>query len=526
MRKNTGTRSAWAALAASGVAAILLTLPTPGVRGSGARATGGEGAGADSRSTPGCCDPPSVGGDSRLATGCAVPSRPNFVFILTDDMDAAALRHMPRTRRLVGGCGATFNNMFVTNPICCPSSVSMLTGQYSHNNGILHNVPPQGGFQKFVDIGGDRSTLATWLHDGGYLTGRVGKYLVGYPTGTTYVPPGWDDWHSTYEGSTTYFNYALNENGAVVPYGAAEDDYITDVLSRKAIQFLAGAEANDDQPFFLVFAPTAPHAGAAQNGPPTPAPRHRGSFAGVTAPRPPSFNEADVSDKPPAIRNLPLLTAAQVAAIDQEYQARLESLQAVDEAVERIVDTLDALGELEDTYILFTSDNGYHLGQHRLRNGKAQVYEEDIRVPLLVRGPGIPEGVSLDHFALNIDFAPTIADLARVVPGRVMDGRSLAPLLVRDTPPPHNWRKDFLVEVYRVPGQIGEPGFALRTRHELYVEFASGLRELYDIREDPFELENLITVADKGYVKRLSRRLAELATCSGDGCNDQVRKSR
>jgi arylsulfatase A-like enzyme len=306
----------------------------------------------------------------------------------------------------------------------------------------------------------------------------------------------------------------------VVPYGAAAEDYITDVFSQRAVEFLAAAEAVDDQPFFLVFSPTAPHGDAGPNGPPRPAPRHQGLFAGVTAPRPPSFNEADVNDKPPAIANLPLLTAAQVAAIDQEYQARLESLQAVDEAVERIIDTLDALGELEDTYIIFTADNGYHLGQHRLFNGKAQVYEEDIRVPLLVRGPGIPEGVALDHFALNIDFAPTICELAGVIPGRQMDGRSLAQLLVRDTPPPSNWRKDFLVAIYRVPGQLGPPSFSLRTRHEKYVEFATGPGELYDIREDPSELDNRIATADRGYLERLSRRLAELVTCSGGGCNE------
>jgi arylsulfatase A-like enzyme len=504
MRKRFGLSSGRTAPAAAVAAAMLLTLSSPGVVGLGGRSSGED-----------------IAGPGPRTTACQImPSRPNFVVILADDLDAASLQHMPRTRRLLGECGATFRNMFVTNPICCPSSVTLLTGQYSRNHQIAHNVPPLGGFQKFVDIGGEASTLATWLHDDGYLTGRVGKYLVGYPIGSTHVPPGWDDWHCAYEGFTSYFNYALNENGAVVQYGALEGDYITDVLARRSEEFLARAEADDERPFLLVFAPTAPHAGEGRNGPPTPAPRHRGMFAGASAPRPPSFNEADVSDKPPAIRALPPLTAAQVAAIDLEYQARLESLLAVDEAVERLVDALDALGELEDTYILFTSDNGYHLGQHRLFNGKAQIYEEDIRVPLLVRGPGIPGGVSLDHLALNIDLAPTITDLAGAAPGRPMDGRSLAPLLVRDTPPPNNWRKDFLVEIYRAPGQLGPPGFGLRTRHEMYVEFADGLGELYNIREDPFELENLIATAGRGYLKRLSRRLSELTACSGADCND------
>jgi N-acetylglucosamine-6-sulfatase len=453
--------------------------------------------------------------------------RPNFVFILTDDMDATSLQYMPRTQALIGGCGATFNNAFVVNPICTPSNVAILTGQYSHNHQIFHNPPPLGGFQKFIDTGGEASNLATWMHGDGYLTGRVGKYLIGYDAPNTHVPPGWDDWHCFYGGFTPFFNYSLNENGVVVQYGGAEEDYITDVLAKRAEEFLDSAEELDNDPFFLVFATSAPHSGTSANGPPTPAPRHLGSFAGATAPRPPSFNEADVSDKPPFIRNLPLLSAAQIAASDQEYRARLESLQAVDEAVERIVNKLNALGELENTYIFFTSDNGYHLCEHRLyipggpfprAGGKGEAYEEDIRVPLLVRGPGIPEGVTRDHFALNIDFAPTITDLAGTTPGRVMDGRSLAPLLVRDTPAPQNWRHDFLIEIYRVPGAPRPPVLALRTRHELYTEHADGFVELYDIREDPFQLQNLAPTADPGYLKKLSRRLAELSTCSGEGC--------
>lgn len=444
--------------------------------------------------------------------------RPNVVVILTDDMDAASMQYMPRTQALIGGCGATFNNAFVVNPICTPSNVSILTGQYSHNHQILHNPPPLGGFQKFIDTGGEASNLATWLQDDGYLTGRVGKYLIGYAVGNTHVPPGWDDWHCFYEGFTPFFNYSLNENGVVVPYGNTEGDYITDVLARRAEEFIENAEELDDSPFFLYFAPNAPHGGAARNGPPTPAPRHLGSFAGATAPRTPSFNEADVSDKPPSVANLPLLSAAQIQALDSEHRARLESLQAVDEAVERIILKLEALGELENTYIFFTSDNGYHLGLHRFFNGKGEAYEEDIRVPLLVRGPGIPAGVTLDQFALNIDLAPTITDLAGTTPGRVMDGCSLAPLMVRDTPAPQNWRHDFLVEIYRAPGQPGVPVLALRTRHELYTEHANGFVELYDIREDPFQLRNLAATADPGYLKKLSRRLAELATCSGGDC--------
>ncbi len=289
----------------------------------------------------------------------------------------------------------------------------------------------------------------------------MGKYLVGYPTGTTYIPPGWDDWRSTYEGFTSYYNYALNENGRGGPLRRRGGGLHHRRTLQKAVDFLAGAETNDRQPFFLVFSTTAPHAGEGQNGPPTPAPRHLGRFAGVTAPRPPSFNEADVSDKPPAIASLPPLTAAQIAAIDQEYQARLESLQAVDEAVEQIVDALEVLGELENTYLIFTSDNGYHLGQHRLRNGKAQVYEEDIRVPLLIRGPGVPRGVERDQFALNIDFRADDLRVGRRAP-RPRDGRPFP----RPTPPPPHTAATRLAE--RLPGRsVPRPGAARRAKSRL-----------------------------------------------------------
>ncbi|MGI8980023.1 MAG: sulfatase-like hydrolase/transferase [Pirellulaceae bacterium] len=276
------------------------------------------------------------------------------MFIMSDDQDVATMQYMPHVQELLAAQGVTFENSFVTSSICCPSNVTALTGQYTFNHGILNNISPTGGFQKFVDMRtdgdpatqGDESTLATWLDDAGYNTARVGKYLVQYPEGSTYVPPGWDEWYSTYEGTGRYFNYRLNENGTVVPYGSVPEDYSTDVLTGKAVDFIDRAEANDAQPFFLQFTPSAPHGDNVQNGPATPAPRHLGMFAGAQAPRTPSFNEADVSDKALPIRNFPLLTSTQIAAIDREYQSRLEALQALDEGVERIVETLAARGPL------------------------------------------------------------------------------------------------------------------------------------------------------------------------------------
>jgi arylsulfatase A-like enzyme len=405
-------------------------------------------------------------------------AQPNIVFIMSDDQDVPTMQYMPRVQALLADQGVTFNNSFVTSSVCCPSNVTALTGQYTFNHGVLNNVLPTGGFQKFVDMRtdgdpatqGDESTLATWLNDAGYNTARVGKYLVSYPDNSTYVPPGWDEWYNSYEGFTTYFGYRLNENGAVVQYGTDEEDYITDVFTAKAVDFINRAEANDAQPFFLQFHPTAPHAGAGRNGPATPAPRHAGMFAGAQAPRTPSFNEADVSDKPPAVSNLPLLTAAQITAIDNEYQTRIESLQALDEGIGQIIDTLAARGELDNTYIVYTSDNGYHLGQHRFLGSKFQVYEEDIRVPLIIRGPGVQAGATRDQMAVNIDLAPTMARWGRATPDRVMDGLSLTPLLGSGGAT-QNWRTDFLVELYRhlPPMQNGDVIKALRTEHEVYV---------------------------------------------------------
>jgi N-acetylglucosamine-6-sulfatase len=455
-----------------------------------------------------------------------VPSaaQPNIVFIMSDDQDVATMQYMPRVQELLAAQGVTFENSFVTSSICCPSNVTALTGQYTFNHGVLNNILPTGGFQKFVDMRtdgdpatqGDESTLATWLDDAGYNTARVGKYLVSYPDDSTYVPPGWDEWYAQYGGIGMYFNYSLNENGTVVRYGSAPEEYSTDVLTAKAVDFINRAEANDAQPFYLQFNPSAPH-GVDRNGPAIPAPRHAGMFAGAQAPRTPSFNEADVSDKPPPIRNMPLLTTAQIAAIDSEYQTRLEALQALDEGIGQLIDTLAARGELENTYIVFTSDNGYHLGQHRFLGSKFQVYEEDIRVPLIIRGPGVQAGATVEQMAVNIDLAPTMARWGRATPDRIMDGQSLTPLLGQSAEA-QNWRKDFLVELYRhlPPAQNGDVIKALRTEHEVYVEYQSGPRELYDLTTDPYQLQNVYATADPDHIADLSQRLAELAVSHGD----------
>lgn len=448
-------------------------------------------------------------------------NRPNILFILADDLDVESATHMPRLKALVADQGVTFTDAFATYPICCPSRASILTGQYPHNHQILFNVPPLGGFAKFRDRGGEASTIATWLQAAGYRTALYGKYLNGYPGNTPqHVPPGWTVWHGTFDNEN-YFNYRVNENGTVRTYGDRPADYETDVHAASIMRFFEEAETRDAEPWFIYFAPYAPHGdprlGLGQEGPAVPAPRHRAAFATATAPRTPAFNEEDVSDKPPSVRQRARLTPGQIAVLDHLYRERLRSLLAIDEAIAQFVQTLTRLGELANTYIIFTSDHGYHLGQHRFMTGKVQIYEEDIRVPAFVRGPGMPAKARREHFALNIDWGPTFAELAGLEPPPGVDGRSLAPLLRRDNSATAGWRQDFLVEIYR---PTGEEVRALRTRTHTYAEYSTGARELYDLRGDPHQLANRYTSADTGAVARLAARLKALATCAGASCRN------
>jgi arylsulfatase A-like enzyme len=476
---------------------------------------------------------------------------PNIVLINTDDLDARSVACMPNVQSLLARQGVTFANAFVTTPLCCPSRASLLRGQYAHSHGVLSNTGDNGGFPAFYRLGDEDSTVATWLQDAGYRTALLGKYLNRYPKGAaeSYVPPGWDEWSAFTsgdddEGGSYYSDYALNQDGTIVRYGQQPSDYSTDVLAARATDFVDRAAAAGD-PFFLYIAPYAPH------GPSTPASRHTGAFADVRAPRVPSFAEADVSDKPAWVQALPALNDDQIALIDDRYQRRLRSLLAVDEMVASLVETLGADGVLDNTYIVFTSDNGYQLGEHRIPLGKQAPYDESIRVPLIVRGPGVAAGAVVASIALNVDLAPTFAELANASPADFVDGRSLVPLL--DGDPPAEWRHGFLVERYdrTRPDQWGAPGpvpvdaargdrdalereegdaitdvapidsppyLALRTERYLYVEYASGERELYDMQTDPYQLENLAATADPALLAALAANLDHLRLCAGADC--------
>jgi N-acetylglucosamine-6-sulfatase len=444
--------------------------------------------------------------------------RPNVVVFMTDDQTVRSMHAMPRTRALIGGEGTTFANSFVSNPRCCPSRATFLTGQYSHNNGVLTNGPPMGGWQRLRTS----NWLPTWLRRAGYRTAHVGKFMNGYGRDDpTEVPRGWDEWHAMVDPTTyRYYAYRLNENGAIRMYGRGRDPewYSTDFIARRSAE-LAARLAGSTQPFFLSVAFLAPHTGSPRElgdpvgiGTPVVAPRHRGVFATARLPTPASFDEADVSDKPSFVRR-PRMRVRRVREIGALYRQQLESLVAVDEGVEQVIEALRSAGELHRTTILFTSDNGYLAGEHRLAHGKASVYEPAIRVPLMIRGPGVPRAVTRRHLVGNVDLAPTILAIAGAVAGRPQDGRSLLPLARN---PRLGLHRPLLFEVAR---RTGMRTTAIRTDRWLYAEHAGGATELYDLWRDPHQLNSLHQEHELAGVRaELTRQLDMLRRCRGAGC--------
>ncbi len=487
------------------------------------------------------------------ATPKSAKGKPNIIFILADDLNSEEYQYMPKLKALIADQGVTFTNYFVPESLCCPSRSTTLRGQYPHNTKVFGNNLPLGGFGKFNLLGEEKSTIATWLQDAGYRTMLAGKYLNGYPgkNGPAYIPPGWNEWYSAVNGDAAYseYNYILNENGKQVAYGNQPEDYGTDVYMGKAVDFIQRT-TKTGQPFFIYLAPYAPHA------PYTPAPRHANLFPDAKAPRTPNYNEADVSDKPGYISNLPQITQKQMDAIDADYRNRLRSLQAVDEGIEKIVNTLKANGQLNNTYLFFTSDNGYHLGNHRMLEGKIAPYEEELHLILEVRGPGVPAGKTLEHLVGNIDLAPTWAALGGATAGDFVDGRSLLPLLKINPTPLGQWRHAFSLEYGpdpleektlsqtptpqvnppddEVPDQdqvnatamppdkkqkLNIPYFrGVRLQTMSYIEYRTGEVELYDLKADPYELNNLAPKADPKLLAQFIQRMKDLATCKAAEC--------
>jgi N-acetylglucosamine-6-sulfatase len=478
-------------------------------------------------------------GESTPVTGVATPpaNAPNIVLVMTDDQAVEDLRALPLVRDSIGGEGVTFPNAFVSWPLCCPSRATAFTGQYAHNHQVLGNYPPDGSYLAFQD---ESETLPVWLARAGYATIHVGKYLNGYggdDRGQTHVPPGWSHWRGLVDPSTySMWGYTVNRDGTLITYGEPDVEdpalYQTDVLRDLALEAI-GDLAASGQPFFLSVAFLAPHEeigelGAGREFPgPRPAPRHAGSHAGTPLPTPPNFDEADLSDKPQAAIAYAGRYEETIEQRTSRYQRRLESLRAVDEAVQAIIDRLDQLGELDNTYLVFTADNGWFNGEHHIELGKHLMYEPSIRVPLLVRGPGIPAGVVSEELIANVDLAATFAAVVDVAAGRIVDGRSLLPYAqdpqLRSARPvlldaPHEQvvrgSRDGADTIVEVPPLLG-----LRTTRYAYVEYGSGDVELYDLLIDPYQLESRHTdPAYQALRAQLHEALTQYQGCAGDSC--------
>ncbi|MGH2793424.1 MAG: sulfatase-like hydrolase/transferase, partial [Actinomycetota bacterium] len=417
------------------------------------------------------------------------PAKPNIVLIVSDDQSLDSLAAMPFLSSKPGGHWFEFTRAFDNTPLCCPSRATLFSGLYPHHHGV--EINSGGAFA-------DASTIATWLQAAGYRTGLAGKYLNDYPFGESpFIPLGWSDWFANV-GTSGHYDYNMNDNGTTVHYGTAESDYHTDVVARRAEAFI---EASAGQPFFLYAAPIAPH--------PPLVPPVRYQKTRVTTTRPPNFNEADVSDKPAWIKNTPLLTTQQAAGEDANRAKQYRMVMAVDDLVRTVRQALVDTSQLENTVIMFLTDNGVLFGEHR-RNGKSCVYEECVRTPLFMRVPWL-EGRIDGHLISTVDIAPTVAELAGIAPADPVDGTSLVPLLSDPTTP---WRSSVLLEHHA--GVAGKPDFwAVRTETWKYAELATSERELYDVVNDPYELENVADSPTHETIQAaLAQELAALRTAS------------
>ncbi|WP_260477781.1 sulfatase [Nonomuraea sp. WAC 01424] len=444
-------------------------------------------------------------------------ARPNIVFVMADDLESGTLPYFPTITSELVAKGMSFDRFFVTNSWCCPSRTSILRSQYVHSHGVLTNTAPEGGFDRFHSLDLERSTVGTWMQQAGYRTALMGKFLNHYPGATAdaaYVPPGWNEWDVPVRKLYEEYGYRLNENGDLYDYGWGEQDYLSDVLAAKARDFITGT----DEPFFLYLTPIGPH------NPSNPAIRHVTDLPEVLAPRTPSFNQPDVSKEPLWLRSLPLMTPEDVGRVDERHRRRLRSMLGVDDLVRSVVDALRDSGKLDNTYIVFTSDNGFHLGTHRLTQGKTTPFEEAIKVPFVVRGPGIRPGSTIGQLGATVDIAPTIAELGGAVVPDFAEGRSLVSLL--HGKPPAQWRKNVLVEFNRPlnrssGAQTPVPAYqALRTERYTYVKYDTGERQLYDLTVDPYQLDNLAATANPALLLGLDTRLEAMRACSGGGCRE------
>ncbi len=499
-------------------------------------------------------------------------SQKNVVFILTDDMTTSELSAMPNVQSLIAAQGTSFNEAYISFPLCCPSRATMMSGLYMHNHGVRGNFPPNGSWLRYIPH--ESNDVPVRVNDDGYHTIHIGKYMNGYPGGTPAipappgdtlpVPKGWDEWYGKVSEDALYFNYQLIEKtgpGAVPHitfYGDQPSDYQTDVFTDRAVNFVNDSAAGK-QPFWLNLWFNSPH------GPFDPAPRDLFRLSGTRLPKLPGFNEKDIKDKPKWLRKQAKkrLSKKQAALIGNERRRQEEQLISVDQAVGRLVQSLKDRGILDDTYIIFSSDNGFFRGEHRIATGKYLPYDPASRVPLIVRGPGIPAGGVSNELVWNGDIPQTILQIANGTQDNSLDGRSLLPfaqqpqlrstrpvLLEGDTGPGGTGAESAQSAAARarearvgVAGKRGvnnleqepdaiksatntdsAPAYrSIRTDRYEYTIYANGQTELYDMKRDPAQLHSL--AADPRY--RLVRKwlytaLVPLSGCAGQSCRVEL----
>ena len=479
---------------------------------------GGSGGGPQAHVAP----VPGIGHGSGTGVGASLrpgPNHPNIVFVLTDDLSMDLLPYMPQVHQLQQA-GMTFNNYFVSDSLCCPSRSSIFTGEFPHDTGVFTNAGPGGGLTSFYQHDDENRTFNIALHDEGYRTAMMGKYINGYlerrsPIPATAIPPGWSEWDVAGWGYRE-FNYRLNIDGTVHHFGHAPRDYLTDVIARRGVHFI-DRSARMDRPFFLELATFAPHT------PYVPAPRYRNAYPGLTAPRPPNFDVLPIN--PPSwLAGHPPLTDHQIAKINYVFRRRVQDVLAVNDMIAHIRAALAANGLTRDTYIVFSSDNGLHTGEYRLTPGKLTAFDTDIHVPLIVTGPGVPAGASNDAMTENVDLAQTFAQMGRTTMA-TSDGHTLLGLLHGDIPA--DWRNTILVEHHGPKPDPDDPDEqdrssgnppsyeAIRTPAYLYVEYKNGQREFYDLRNDPYELDNLAPMLSPADLAALHADLTRFEQCHG-----------
>jgi N-acetylglucosamine-6-sulfatase len=500
---------------------------------------------------------------ARQAEGA--PAKPNVVFILTDDMPTSELAGMPNVQSLIAAQGTTFNEAYVSFPLCCPSRATMMSGLYMHNHGVRGNFPPQGSWLKFRPR--ESNDLPVWLQADGYYNIHIGKYMNGYAVqdGTLPVPTGWNEWYGKVAEDALYFDYQLIEKtgpGAtphITFYGDQPSDYQTDTFTDRAVNFVNDLDPSTQEPFWLNLWFNSPH------GPFDPAPRDLFRLAGTPLPKLPGVNEKDISDKPKWLRRQvrKQLTKKQLKLIDNERRRQQEQLLSVDQAVGKLFEALQSRGILDNTYVIFASDNGFFRGEHRIASGKYLPYDPSSRVPLMIRGPGIPHGGVSNELVWNGDIAQTIDQIASGSENPAADGRSLLayaenptrrstrPILLEgDTGPGGTGAESAQARTARarearvgVAGKRGvrnleqerdaiksanntnaAPAYrSIRTDRYEYTVYANGQTELYDMKRDPEQLNSLALDPRYRYVRKwLFDQLAVLSACAGASCRVEI----